>query len=843
MKSSNVYYGVVEERTEDPLKLGRCRVRIVGVHTEDNTILPTKDLPWAYPMMPVNSASMNGIGYSPTGILEGTWCILIFRDAEQQQPIIIGTIGGIPEADAPLETAFVTEAQPVTTRPASVTTGSGTVLTDSSGNPVLQGEENNSSASERPATVPAPNKPAAASIAKKAGAMKTSQAGIDIIIFEEGISSLVKGRNRAVKKYPSDDTLLYAYLDTRNIWTIGVGSTFMLDMSRVNENSVVTVSVAKQMLQVHLLNEVEIPLNRNIKAPVTQDMFDAMASLAYNMGVYGWMRSAAFSSLNAGKYEEAAALIPSTRTGGGNGPRRIREAAHFRAGGIPNKQNGIDQVAPTSETAAVSQDSGATQNTAVRPTPVTKPVESNQNTVSSQTSANPSNASGGTWEGFKDPNKKYPMAEWLNEPDTHRLARNEDIDKTVVYTKEAARARGVVSAGTSWTQPPIPYNAKYPYNNTYVTQSGHIDEWDDTPGNERLHRYHNSGTYEEIDVNGTRVTRIIGDDYEILERHGNILIKGNCNVTIRGNSNIRVDNNANIEVGGNSHTSIHGNWDLGVSGNININAGGVIALDGSNIHLNSGLAKVAAKGAGAQAAPEFSELSTPSRHEDVKSAYDSPEDGDNTEFLNTQIASGKISEEDVAAKTVTVEETAAPKPPIPTKPLPQGCEGLTLPFNSNTRLSPNYTMGDFIRESTVARGIPSAPQAGFSTLELGCNMKFIATNVAEIVKARYPNMKINSCFRSAAANKGLAGASSTSKHMSGLALDMGFIGFDNKQKYEAAIEIQKLLPDYDQIILEYSGRSCWIHVGLNKGKNRRVILTMDVGRGGRTIRDKFVLLD
>ncbi len=51
----------------DPLKLGRCQVRIVNLHTHDKSILPTEDLPWAYPMESVTSAAMNGIGYSPVG--------------------------------------------------------------------------------------------------------------------------------------------------------------------------------------------------------------------------------------------------------------------------------------------------------------------------------------------------------------------------------------------------------------------------------------------------------------------------------------------------------------------------------------------------------------------------------------------------------------------------------------------------------------------------------------------------------------------------------------------------------------------------------------------------------
>lgn len=82
----------------DPLKLGRCQVRIIGKHTEDKTILPTKDLPWAYPMQPIISAAMNGIGHTPLGPVEGTWVVVFFHDAEEQMPVMLGTIGGVPQS-------------------------------------------------------------------------------------------------------------------------------------------------------------------------------------------------------------------------------------------------------------------------------------------------------------------------------------------------------------------------------------------------------------------------------------------------------------------------------------------------------------------------------------------------------------------------------------------------------------------------------------------------------------------------------------------------------------------------------------------------------------------------
>jgi len=94
------FNGVVEDR-DDPLKLGRCRVRCLGYHTENKSVLPTEDLPWAMPIMPITSASVSGIGQTPVGPVEGTWVIGFFRDGSScQEPVIMGTMVGIPEEKA-----------------------------------------------------------------------------------------------------------------------------------------------------------------------------------------------------------------------------------------------------------------------------------------------------------------------------------------------------------------------------------------------------------------------------------------------------------------------------------------------------------------------------------------------------------------------------------------------------------------------------------------------------------------------------------------------------------------------------------------------------------------------
>lgn len=96
------FIGVVEDR-EDPLKLGRLRVRIFNVHSENKAATPTKELPWASVLNPINSASYKKIGISPTGIIVGTTVVGFFMDGnDANQPIVMGTLAGIPKNDVNL---------------------------------------------------------------------------------------------------------------------------------------------------------------------------------------------------------------------------------------------------------------------------------------------------------------------------------------------------------------------------------------------------------------------------------------------------------------------------------------------------------------------------------------------------------------------------------------------------------------------------------------------------------------------------------------------------------------------------------------------------------------------
>ena len=100
------FTGVVEDRN-DPSKLGRVKVRCLGLHTENKVDIPTADLPWAHVMQSTNNPSMQGLGNTPTFLVEGTWVVGFFLDAvEKQQPLIMGTLPGIPQAVADTNKGF-----------------------------------------------------------------------------------------------------------------------------------------------------------------------------------------------------------------------------------------------------------------------------------------------------------------------------------------------------------------------------------------------------------------------------------------------------------------------------------------------------------------------------------------------------------------------------------------------------------------------------------------------------------------------------------------------------------------------------------------------------------------
>lgn len=98
-KLNGIYRGVVEDNN-DPLKAGRCRVRIFGVHTAvkeqtTTTGIPTADLPWAEPALSLIEGAVSN--YGVWGVpLQGSHVFLFFENGNILNPRFFASAPGIP---------------------------------------------------------------------------------------------------------------------------------------------------------------------------------------------------------------------------------------------------------------------------------------------------------------------------------------------------------------------------------------------------------------------------------------------------------------------------------------------------------------------------------------------------------------------------------------------------------------------------------------------------------------------------------------------------------------------------------------------------------------------------
>lgn len=175
------------------------------------------------------------------------------------------------------------------------------------------------------------------------------------------------------------------------------------------------------------------------------------------------------------------------------------------------------------------------------------------------------------------------------EADTNRLIRSSNTEKTIVSEKEANRARSIPIALSieKWDEPQSTYNPRYPYNYVFQTRGGVIQEFDSTPGSIRYHLYHPSGSFQEIDNNGTIVNRIRGDNYEIIDRNGYVYIRGGHNITIDGTAKIIVNGDCALQVVGNIDAVVRNDVNMNVSGSMLFNVKEDFIVKADKIHLES----------------------------------------------------------------------------------------------------------------------------------------------------------------------------------------------------------------------------------------------------------------
>lgn len=481
-KENFVWWTGVVEDVDDPEKLGRVRVRIIGLH-ESNIV--TDELPWASPIMPLNSASAGGIGTSPTGVVVGSWCMGFFRDGEYaQDPIIWGTVPGkIASVDGNKRSGRGQEVPGALKQQTAA---------ESSGAPT----QNDGTASYGTgATDASPEQLSSAA----------STELVDFLKQEEGYSAK-------------------AFWDHKQ-YSIGYGT------KASSPNEVIDEAEATRRLEQNIARFRSQVVSRKNKWGYDWNdrQVDALTSFAYNLG------PGALDTLTANGTRDNATISnkillynkASGKVLPGLSRRRQKEQAMFNAGGAnsaPNAALSPENVADQT----IQREQGAQQQT-VQPS-----------TTEAVSSGAPSGGSGGGGTALTS--------------DLPQEATQQESDKT-----EIVENKSQVTENDSFSEPASPAAPTYPYNTATYTRSGHLIEYDDTPGAERIHTYHRSGSFEEYHPNGDKVNRTVGANYDIVHGDKNIHVKGNLNIVVDGYWQVVVGQTAVIGAGSTIDTKSGGN--------------------------------------------------------------------------------------------------------------------------------------------------------------------------------------------------------------------------------------------------------------------------------------------
>jgi len=148
------------------------------------------------------------------------------------------------------------------------------------------------------------------------------------------------------------------------------------------------------------------------------------------------------------------------------------------------------------------------------------------------------------------------------------------------------------------------------------------------------------------------------------------------------------------------------------------------------------------------------------------------------------------------------------------------CFGGEIVISDSLILTPNFTLGSLSSQTLFKHKVRD--QAGFTLPDIVCNLKAVAENILEPLLLKYPNIRINSGFRTVTSGK--------SQHEKGMAVDLQWPGLAPSGYMPIAKWCVDHLP-FDQIIFEH-GNTIWLHISYNRiaANQRGKVMTMF--RGG-----------
>lgn len=533
------FVGVVEDRM-DPLKQGRVRVRVFGVHPYqkvqgDVSGIPTEDLPWMTVLQSTNSAAVSGVGGSITGMVEGTHVYGHWLDRYMTNGLVVGTYSANNKTKPNFNEGF------------SDPTGQYPRYLGSDTNPLNQGDE--------------------------VGYESTSN-----IIQDNNLDTGINPDSSDISSIPEDDNpkfridemirrdeglTLKWFFDVKG-YTVGIGHFFLTAPKGTAADTVnkalskeigrevrgnpgsITMDEARKLFDKDLEKIQKEVKSHPVVGPVWRSVNRsrqmALENMTFQMGIAGLAKFQKMLAYMLAKqwskaYKEARDSTWYSQTKG----RAGRVSMCILLGNM--ESYGV----------MVPRDPKDLSAAAVR-------------------------ASG---------NDDDPSKPWT------------PTDSRILFK-----------------EPESSYAGEYPYVQTMETEAGHIQEFDNTPGNERYRLVHPTGSYEEVAPDGRRTTKTMADSYNITNGDGATLISGDAKtniggdevyynmssrrdqidgdkvlfirgndtttvegdgtILVKGNIKIVVEGNANITVMGNCDTIVEGDYKMEVGGNMTVSVKGAM---------------------------------------------------------------------------------------------------------------------------------------------------------------------------------------------------------------------------------------------------------------------------
>ena len=152
-------------------------------------------------------------------------------------------------------------------------------------------------------------------------------------------------------------------------------------------------------------------------------------------------------------------------------------------------------------------------------------------------------------DGRSDPNKQFPRKEYVGVSSVNNIARGTKVSNVYI---------GGSVPGLDFELNDEP-STEYPNNQVKETASGHIIEYDDTNGRERVMIRHRTGSGVEMRADGSVIFSSTNNTLRIVAANEKAIIEGDGEVVYNGNLKMRIAGDFDLEVGGDFNVNVTGN--------------------------------------------------------------------------------------------------------------------------------------------------------------------------------------------------------------------------------------------------------------------------------------------